>query len=265
MPAFRADEFFSKLREGSATYRHPFRADLPPIKVSLKRDDAAAFVFWSKNYSPLLARAGELKALGAPALFHYTINAYPAAFERNVPSLKTHISNAQTIAEKFGAKALCWRYDPVFFSDATPPEWHEENFSKIASSLRGMTDVVYTSYISLYRKTERALARLNALGGPKTCNPPFDEIVTLMKSLSAIAEQNGIKLVSCASPKLAEAGIPAGACIDAERLTSLGMDSAFGAKKTPTREGCLCRYAVDIGEYGACKGGCVYCYAAKQF
>jgi len=264
VPAFRAEEFYRKLRAGSATYRHPFRADLPPLTVSLKRENIAAFAFWSKNFSPLLLRADELKAFGAPAIFHYTINAYPKAFERNVPPLETHLAAAQTIAEKFGVKALCWRYDPIFFSDATPPNWHEENFSKIASSLRGLTDVVYTSYISLYRKTERALARLNALGGPKTYNPPFEQITDLVKSLSATAEENGIKLVTCASPKLAEAGFAAGACIDADRLVALGMDASLSYNKTPTREGWLCRCAVDIGEYGSCKGGCLYCYATNQ-
>jgi hypothetical protein len=68
---------------------------------------------------------------------------------------------------------------------------------------------------------------------------------------------------SCAEAEdLSPLGIQAGACIDGELLKELWGIETTGKDKNQ-RPHCLCATSVDIGEYGDCPAGCVYCYARR--
>jgi hypothetical protein len=56
-------------------------------------------------------------------------------------------------------------------------------------------------------------------------------------------------------------------CAEAEDLSSLGIKPGAcipGCQKDKNqRPHCLCAAAPDIGSYGPCPAGCVYCYARR--
>jgi hypothetical protein len=58
------------------------------------------------------------------------------------------------------------------------------------------------------------------------------------------------------------AGIRHGACIDGELIRELWGIETPGLDKNQ-RPHCRCAAGVDIGSYGTCAAGCVYCYARR--
>ncbi|MCL2443501.1 MAG: DUF1848 domain-containing protein, partial [Treponema sp.] len=71
----------------------------------------------------------------------------------------------------------------------------------------------------------------------------------------------GMEIQSCAEKEdYSLFGIKPGACIDASLIEKLwGIE--LGGKDKNQRPNCLCCKSVDIGAYGICSAGCVYCYA----
>ena len=53
----------------------------------------------------------------------------------------------------------------------------------------------------------------------------------------------------------------AGACIDAELIERVFDINVAGQKDPGQRPACRCVTSRDIGAYGTCRGGCLYCYA----
>ena len=52
-----------------------------------------------------------------------------------------------------------------------------------------------------------------------------------------------------------------GKCVDEGLLNELFSLGLPYRKDPAQRKLCLCQQSVDIGSYGACRHGCVYCYA----
>ena len=65
----------------------------------------------------------------------------------------------KAIATEFGARAVVWRYDPIVFTDHTPPAWHLANFTQLAAKLAGSVDKVTVAFVQIYRKSRRNLER----------------------------------------------------------------------------------------------------------
>jgi hypothetical protein len=55
-------------------------------------------------------------------------------------------------------------------------------------------------------------------------------------------------------------GIEKAHCVDGNLISEL-LDDGTVFYNHPSRPGCGCDESVDIGQYGTCKAGCVYCYA----
>ena len=74
-----------------------------------------------------------------------------------------------------------------------------------------------------------------------------------------------MKLETCAEPiQLSEFEIGQGSCIDAALLSRIAGKPIQAKKDKNQRAECGCAASVDIGAYGACYGGCLYCYARRD-
>lgn len=87
---------------------------------------------------------------------------------------------------------------------------------------------------------------------------------SLLRSLAAIAAEKGLPAQACAEPfDLETLGIARRACIDGPELGELfGFPASTGRDKGQ-RGACSCSPSVDVGSYGDCPSGCVYCYARR--
>lgn len=257
IPAFYADWFIARLRAGVAEYRNPMFPE-KVHSVSLKKDDVAAFVFWSKNYAPMMKHLDEIDALGIPSIFHFTINGYPKIFEPQVPDLSALIDTFKRLSERYSPERVFWRYDPIVISGATSLSFHIENFHKISSELKGYTSRCYFSFVSPYKKTVYNLNKLAKKEG-FTWKPPSDEETQmLLKNMTMLLYGSGITLYSCSNDALLTEGIEKGHCIDGELIEKI---SGYRSPIKATRKGCGCADARDIGAYDTCPHGCAYCYA----
>ncbi|MFZ5791476.1 MAG: DUF1848 domain-containing protein [Pseudomonadota bacterium] len=258
IPAFYADWFRRRLAEGYALVANPYGG--PPYRVDLRPEAVTGFVFWTRNPRPFLPVLEELAAAGRPFYLQFTITGYPRALERAVPAPGRAVAAAQAIAERFGPKAVVWRYDPVLWSDLTETAWHIENFQRLARTLEGSSDEVVLSAAQIYAKTRRnldAAARRHAFGWR---DPEPAEKTALLGRLAMIAAGHGMRAALCAQPELSAAGLEPARCVDAERLAAIA-GRPIAAREKGNRPGCFCAESRDIGAYDTCPHGCVYCYA----
>ncbi len=251
--AFHSSWFLERLREGFVEVRNPFRRS-QIRRVDLRPSRLLGIVFWTRWPRPLRLRLSEIQDRGIPSLWQVTLNAYPRILETHCPPPEAVLGEIRSLAESLGPERVRWRYDPILLSDETPASWHLENFAKLSSGLEGSCRVAVVSFLDLYGKTRKNLARTP---GPRLRTPCEEERRSLLASLAAIAASRGIRLETCCEPGFADLGIPPTSCVDA---------SFFGAERPPrpTRKGCGCRESIDIGFYDSCLFGCRYCYATRS-
>jgi hypothetical protein len=257
IPAFAGDWFMERLRNGEVEVANPFRPGLGR-RVSLRREDVDAFVFWSRDPRPFLGHLPEIERGGYAYCFLLTVTGYPAILEPGTPEPEDAAFFFRELAERIGRQRVIWRYDPVLFTPATSIPFHVENFSRLAGLLAPFTFRVIVSFFDPYPKVLRRLRRagIDAAAAIGT----LGEQVDLLASFAAVAASSGLEIQSCAEAASA-AGVPPGPCIDAGLLNGLFSLNLACRKDPGQRKLCLCQQSVDIGSYGACGHGCIYCYA----
>ncbi len=262
IPAYYTPWFMQRLHEGYCLVPSPYAADRV-TRVSLRPQDVTAIVFWTRDPAPLLPHLGTLRDLGIPALFHMTITGYPGIFE---PDARRHGGPANAdracdallrLAEEVGPRCVVWRYDPVILSRHTPVTWHENTFGTLTARLAGHVDRGVTAFMEPYGQTRRRLRTLNARGAEVTL-PGEHEKRDILDRLSSIAQENGMPLSVCCA---AIAGEQAAGCVDAEWIFRATGRVAGDTRHSGQRTLCRCLPSFDIGVYGTCPRGCVYCYA----
>ena len=246
---------------GSVTWRNPFGGK--EITTSLAPEDVSAIVFWSKDYTPLLPYLPGLYERGYRFLVHFTITGLPSVFEPNVPPVDVTIRVAQSLAEQFGSESVLWRYDPILISNVTPPDYHRQRFAELAGRLAEHTARCYFSFPTFYSKVTRRFAKLEQETGIGCIDPTVEEKIALADNLADIAESFRIRMLTCCGDYLLSDRIAKAHCIDAELLNRLYPDRMIALKHKGTRGECGCFESTDIGAYGTCGHGCVYCYAEK--
>lgn len=255
IPAHYPDWFFKRLQEGFALARNPF--NLRQVsRVNLSIDAVDCFVFWTKNPAPMLERLNGLKRY--PYYFQYTLNQYSKDIEPGLPSENMRVEAFQRLVDRIGPERVVWRYDPVFLNDIYTVEYHAEAFEKLAAKLHGYTQKCIVSFLDNYAKIKK---RITALG---ITAPNDGQKVKILRSFSAAAKKNGMRLESCAEKTdFSPYGVYPGKCIDHELISSItGKEIAY--KKDPNqRKECGCVASVDIGAYDTCPTGCIYCYASN--
>ncbi len=259
IPAFYTEWFMNRIREGFARYRNPFGGKM--CEVSLKPDDVIAFVFWSRNYAPLLPHLPELEKRGYGGYFHFTLTDYGQPLERNAPPAEKMLDVFKRLAELTSPQHVLWRFDPIILSNTITDEMIVEKFDFLARQLSGFTECCYISFVDLYRKVQKNVATL-AEQGVQMYDPEDEIKKDIAARLAAIGEQYGIRLYACCEALLLDVpGIHQAHCVDPLLLHDLFPEKFQTLKPAPTREGCGCFASRDIGAYDTCIHGCRYCYA----
>lgn len=261
IPAFFADWFRARLADGACLVANPYGGR--PSHIALRGDGVDGYVFWTRNAAPFDEALDDVAALGLPFVIQFTVTGYPRAIDAHTPRADAAVAQIAALAQKFGPRAVVWRYDPVLVTSLTPADWHRRNFAGLAARLRHSVDECVVSAAQIYKKTQR---RLNsaARSADFTWNDPADgEKRALLSDIAGIAADHGIKPAVCSQSTMLGGGLSAARCIDAVRLSDVaGYDIA--ARRKGNREGCLCAESRDIGAYDTCAHGCAYCYAVSD-
>jgi hypothetical protein len=135
------------------------------------------------------------------------------------------------------------------FSTATPADFHEETYQRIARALQGHTRRCVISILDLYRKVQKRLRELERRG-IELLACEGEAFGDLMRTFVRAANENEMNVFSCAEQiDLQPFGIQPGKCVD---------------KDPSQRKACGCVVSKDIGMYDTCLFGCQYCYATTS-
>ncbi|MGH6885218.1 MAG: DUF1848 family protein, partial [Geminicoccales bacterium] len=130
IPAFYGDWFRRRRAQGWVTVKSPYGG--AAARVPLAGPEVEGFVFWTRNPRPFLPVLEELAAERQPFVLQVTLTGYPRPLERAVPDAEAAIESCRDVVRRFGRRALVWRYDPVFLTSLTPPDWQRANFARLA-------------------------------------------------------------------------------------------------------------------------------------
>jgi hypothetical protein len=260
IPAFYGQWFVNRLRAGYCMMRNPMNRK--PIRVPLTPQDASGIVFWTKNFRPFMKYLDAVTRSGIPFTVQYTVNGYPTSLEHNVVDWERSAETVRALAERFGPRAVVWRYDTIIISEETPLHFHVENFSRIADRVAGQVDEVVISFMQLYQKTSRSMNQMAAQFGNPWSDPDLAVKRDLAAKLYSLARSRDIELTICSQPEIVT-NQPASRCIDAKRMSDVAGRS-IAARTLGNRPGCECALSRDIGDYDTCPHGCVYCYAVRS-
>jgi hypothetical protein len=251
IPAFHFSWFLQRMRAGFVDVANPFNPR-QVRRVSLAPRDADCVVFWTKDARPMQKHIAEFEAYGVPYIILYTLTPYGRGIEPGLAGKSGVADSFRKIADRTGAQRLIWRYDPIILTPELTAAWHCRAFSALARRLEGSVRRCIVSFVQPYRRIQKNLA---ALGREE---PDAAAKQELLAALGHIAAGHGIRLQSCADPDTPGC---AGACVEAALIARVTGRPVAGDKDKNQRAACLCAVSVDIGSYGTCGHGCLYCYA----
>jgi len=222
----------------------------------------------------------EIEAMGLNYYFQFTLNDYEAeCLEPGVPPLAERVETFWRLAGRIGPERVVWRFDPLVLIDRLTAETLLDRIDRLAGVLRGSTRRLVISFadIERYRAARRRLSR--HASGAREFSP--EEMVSFAARLVERNRSWGFELASCAEETVLE-GIASSRCIDdrllancfggdAELIDFLGGGTLFpgdgsgysALKDRGQRKACGCIVSKDIGAYGTCRHGCLYCYACR--
>lgn len=267
LPAFHADEFMRRLEEGHVVWTNPFNGK--PVPVNFAR--ARCFVFWTKNPKPLLPHLSALDRRGLNYYFQFTLNDYETErLEPGVPPLEERVATFRDLADRLGPERMVWRFDPLLLTDRITVDDLLRKIARVGERLHRHTRQLVVSFADIrgYPRVARNLAR----AGIRAREFNADETRQMAEGLAALNRGWHLELTTCAETvDLSEFGIGRSRCVDGNLIARLFRHDialmAFlnrhgGAKDKGQRKACGCMPSKDIGAYGTCPHGCVYCYAS---
>ena len=299
IPAFYADWFFNRLKQGYSVWRNPFNG----VDSYISYKNTAFIVFWSKNPKPLIKHLPYLKEHGIEWYLQYTLNDYVhERLEPGVAPLQERIDTFKHIVDYGGLGRVVWRFDPLILTDKIDADLLLEKVNNIANQLRGYTEKLVFSYADIlsYRKVKTNL-ETNHINYREWTE---SEMLDFAKRLSELNREWVYHLATCGEKvDLEQYGVEHNHCVDDELMIRfswrnnklmdfLGVEvrpfdtqpDLFG--DTPTlpegaimvdashyalkrannrdkgqRQFCGCIVSKDIGQYNTCPHQCEYCYA----
>ena len=254
IPAFYAEWFFQRIREGFLYVRNPMNPR-QVSRIGLSPEVVDCIIFWSKNPAPMLERLDELREY--PFYFQFTLTGYGRDIEPGLPDKRKEIIGTfQTLSEKVGKERVVWRYDPILVNGRYTIEYHLKAFEEIAGCLKGYTEKVVISFVDFYAKTLRNTKDLYIKSLSR------EEMREIAEGMAQIAKSCGLVIETCAEQiNLQDVGIRHGSCIDKKRIEKIAGCSLSVEKDKNQREACGCCESIDVGAYNTCRNGCRYCYA----
>jgi DNA repair photolyase len=265
IPAFYADWFMNRVREGYFYRVNPFNSK-QVTGFSLKAEDVDSICFWTKNPRPLMSHLTELDERGLNYYFQFTLNPYDKTFEPALPPLQDRIETMIQLAEQIGPDRVIWRYDPVILTSVTPVTWHLDQAEQLTSRLKNATRRLMFSFYDYYGKGQGRLhAALQGTGISleDITSPDRSESLELIAlGFKEIADRHALQLFTCSeAADLSSFGIEHGACIDGDLIQTLFGVSTNFRKDKGQRKCCRCVESADMGTYNSCRFRCAYCYA----
>ncbi len=254
IPAFYAEWFFQRIREGFLYVRNPMNPR-QVSRIGLSPEVVDCIIFWSKNPAPMLERLDELREY--PFYFQFTLTGYGRDIEPGLPDKRKEvIGTFQKLSEKVGKERVVWRYDPILVNGRYTIEYHLKAFEEIAGCLKGYTEKVVISFVDFYVKTLRNTKDLYIKSLSR------EEMREIAEGMAQIAKSCGLVIETCAEQiNLQDVGIRHGSCIDKKRIEKIAGCSLSVEKDKNQREACGCCESIDVGAYNTCRNGCRYCYA----
>ena len=251
IPAFYAEWFANRIREGTVCVRNPFN----PKQVSRYRLDPAVvdvIGFCTKNPAPMFPYMNLIAEYGQ--YWFVTITPYGKDIEPYVPDKHKLLTDFKHLSDIVGVNSIGWRYDPIFITDTYSLEYHLNAFEQIAEALSGYTDTVVISFIDLYKKVKRNF--------PEVREVSREDQLYLGTKMIQIAKKYGMTVKPCAEGNmLEEYGADCSGCMTVTTYeTAIGNKLSVPNQKT-NRQECACYIACDIGAYDTCMHLCRYCYA----
>jgi len=272
IPAERGRWFIERLRAGFLTRINPVNGRARRVELG----QARAVVFWTKDPAPFLPYLAEVMDRGLVPVFQFTLNDYEAeGWEPNLPPLSERVETFHELAGRLAPGSVIWRFDPLALGPKLSAEALAGRLTALAGRLRGSCERLVVSFLDLYPKVVRRLARLGA--NPRPPGPAETE--ALLEAFKRLKESPGppLSLSACAEAGDYSAwGLTPARCVDAELLARLapglaGRPELFagsGGRMRPLKDRgqrplCGCAPSQDIGRYGTCGLACAYCYAGR--
>ena len=253
IPAFYAEWFMQRIKEGHALVPNPYNAHRLS-RVALSPQLVDCIVFWTKNPGPMLPHLKKLEELGYKFVIQFSLTPYDSSIEYRVPPTEEMLQLFISLAKKLGSQRLVWRYDPVLINQNFTVRRHHDCFAKMCERLHPHAQRCIISFIDACKSSEKLFRPLSP-----------QEQLALATGFTDIARSYGLGLFTCAEEvELERYGIRHGACIDKEHLEQL-VGGPLNIRPDPhQRKACLCAEAVDLGVYDSCAHGCAYCYAVSN-
>ena len=251
IPAFYAEWFANRLKEGFVCVRNPYNQN----QVSRYRLDPSVvdvIGFCTKNPAPMFPYMDLLTDYGQ--YWFVTITGYGRDIEPNVPDKHKLIGDFKRLSDTAGIDSVGWRYDPIFISDRYSEDYHLRAFGKIAEALSGYTKTAVISFIDLYPKVRSNF--------PEAREVAKEQRLRLGKEMIRIADSCGMTVKPCAEgDELAAFGADCSGCMTMSVYEKAIGKRLLAPKQKGTRAECACYLSCDIGAYNTCRHLCRYCYA----
>jgi hypothetical protein len=264
IPAFYAEWFMNRIRDGYCTAPNPFNRE-QVSRISLLPQDVDVIVFWTRNPKPITRHLPELDDKGFRYYFQYTILDNPKALDPNSSPVAKATDTFQILARQIGPDRVVWRYDPIVLTTLTDVDFHLQKFADISSALRGYTHRVVISFVDVYKSIALRMHRLTNQGIHMVETTPTN-LTYLTSEIAKIASENEMEIHSCAEKLgLQPYGVAHGKCIDYTLISEVFRVSVTTSKDPSQRRSCGCVISRDIGMYDTCPLNCIYCYATQSF
>jgi hypothetical protein len=270
IPAFYMDWFMDRIAAGFFDVVNPYNGQVRRVPADAGR--VHTIVFWSKNFGRFIAGGyGErLKAAGYHLFFNFTINSRDKLLEPNLPPLDERLDQLHRLADRFEARRIHWRFDPICFYSFRGGEQKDNlgDFKTIAAAAAAAgIPTCITSFMDFYKKIERRAADIP---GFSFIDPGPGEKASKLKRMEAVLGSQGIALKACCEKALLQALPPestvsASACVPGAQFMTMDGGRVSLKKDAGQRRsaGCGCTVSMDIGGYREqpCFHNCLFCYA----